>query len=269
MDLRIFDVEHGACALLTCDDGTRMMIDCGHNGTSGWYPGDHLNANGISTLEMLTVTNYDEDHVSGLVNLSDNVDIRWLKRNRGVETKDLKYLKSDTGMGNGMHRLCHLIDNVFTGDGSTPMPAFAGLRQTTFHHDYPEFDDENNLSLVLFAECNGVGVLFTGDLEKAGWMKMLEKPSFREALSKTRVLIAPHHGREGGCCEDAMKLCTNLNFVVISDKGYRHDTQETVPFYRRFASGGPFRQEQLRRVLTTRNDGRIGFRFDVGNWFAY
>lgn len=35
MELKIFDVEHGACALLTCDNGSRLMIDCGHNGDTG------------------------------------------------------------------------------------------------------------------------------------------------------------------------------------------------------------------------------------------
>lgn len=42
MQLQIFDVEHGACALLTADNGTRLMIDCGHNATTGWRPGSYL-----------------------------------------------------------------------------------------------------------------------------------------------------------------------------------------------------------------------------------
>jgi hypothetical protein len=61
MHLQIFDVEHGACALLTCDNGARLMIDCGHNSTTGWYPGDYLASLGIgahkaaaAALESLT-----------------------------------------------------------------------------------------------------------------------------------------------------------------------------------------------------------------------
>jgi hypothetical protein len=42
MELQIFDVEHGACALLTAHNGTRFMIDCGHNSTTGWKPGTYL-----------------------------------------------------------------------------------------------------------------------------------------------------------------------------------------------------------------------------------
>lgn len=75
MNLQIFDVEHGACALLTCNNETRLMIDCGHNASTGWYPGSYLRSKGITYLDMLAITNYDEDHVSGLANLLENVKV--------------------------------------------------------------------------------------------------------------------------------------------------------------------------------------------------
>jgi hypothetical protein len=40
VDLKIFDVERGACALLTTDTGQRVMIDCGHiddRQMNGWF----------------------------------------------------------------------------------------------------------------------------------------------------------------------------------------------------------------------------------------
>src|SRR5262249_40580491 len=152
----------------------------------------------------LAITNYDEDHVSGLKNLSDKIDVQWLLRNKGVETKHLKQLKSEDGMGPGIDHLCYLIDNVYTVAGDSPRPGYLGLERQTFFHSYPTFEDENNLSLVTLLKCRGVGVLFAGDIERAGWLEMLKRPEFRDALSSVRVLVAPHHGREGGCCEDAM-----------------------------------------------------------------
>jgi hypothetical protein len=56
MDLRIFNVEHGACALLTTDAGHRLVIDCGHNATTGWYPGEYLAGQGIGGLDALCVS---------------------------------------------------------------------------------------------------------------------------------------------------------------------------------------------------------------------
>jgi hypothetical protein len=64
MHLQIFDVEHGACALLTCDNGSHLMIDCGHNSDTGWRPGTYLIGQSIRSIEMLAISNYDEDHVT-------------------------------------------------------------------------------------------------------------------------------------------------------------------------------------------------------------
>lgn len=269
MRLQIFDVEHGACALVTCDDNTRLMIDCGHNGETGWRPGTYLREQGISTIEMLGVTNYDEDHVSGIADLCSEVHVGWLWRNKSVSTATLRDLKSEDGMGSGIERLCHEIDHTFTGDGvATQQPAFAGLVRASFWNSYPTFDDENNLSMVVHLKCHGKGVLFPGDLERAGWLALLKNESFKQALRDTSVLVASHHGRDNGCCEEIFEYCKPY-YVVISDKGYMYDTQQTIPFYRSKARGGPFRDNNPRRVLTTRKDGRIGFDFSSDSWHAY
>lgn len=267
MDLKIFDVEHGACSLLTCDDATRLMIDCGHNASTGWRPGTYLRSQNIYTLDMLAVTNYDEDHVSGIANLFDNVNVRWLHRNRSVSSGSIRQLKSDDGMGSGIERLVHAIDNTFNGDGTSPQPGFSGLTYKVFWNTLRDFDDENNLSMVLHLKCHGVGVLFPGDLERKGWLKLLEQDDFKAMLRDTRVLVAPHHGRESGCCEEIFEYFSPY-YVVISDKGYQHETQETLSFYRRFTRGGPFRGAH-RHILTTRRDGRIGFTFEANTWGPY
>lgn len=268
MDLKIFDVEHGACALLTCDDNTRMMIDCGKNATTGWFPGNYLRAQGIDRLDMLAITNYDEDHVDGLPNLRENVDIGWLWRNKKVSSNQIRFLKSEDGMGKGIDELVYAIDNVFTGDGTAPGPTFAGLRRTSFSNSPAQFDDENNLSMVVHLECHGIGVIFPGDIETGGWLELLDNQAFQNALRNTQVLVASHHGRESGICEEIFEFCKPF-YVVISDRGYMYDTQQTIPFYRSKARGGPFREDAVRRVLTTRRDGRIGFAFAQGLWHSY
>jgi beta-lactamase superfamily II metal-dependent hydrolase len=270
MDLKIFDVEHGACALLTADNYTRLMIDCGHNASSEWKPGTYLRQNGITTLDMLAITNYDEDHVSGAENLFDNIDVKWLWRNKSVTANTIKYLKSEDGMGDGIERIVYEINYTFTGDGSSPQPIFTGLNERRgFYNSYPVFDDENNLSIAIFLKCHGIGVMFTGDLEKAGFAALLKNDGgFKQALRETNVYVASHHGRENGCSEKLLPYLTNVYYVVISDKGYMYETQKTMPFYSRIARGGPFRGS-TRKVLTTRNDGRIGFTFTANSWGPY
>lgn len=270
MQLQIFDVEHGACALLTADNGTRLMIDCGHNASTGWKPGTYLRQREIYHLDMLAVTNYDEDHVSGANDLFDMINVDWLWRNPSVSASQIKSLKSEDGMGPGIERLVQEIQGNFSGPPSairSPDPVFNGLTERkAYYNSFPLFDDENNLSFAVFLKCHGVGVMFTGDLESDGFTRLMkDNANFRRALGETHIFVAPHHGREGGCCEEALPFLSNVYYVAISDKGYMHDTQETLPFYYRMSKGGPYGNE-TRYVLTTRNDGEIIFNFKAGSW---
>lgn len=242
------------------------MIDCGHNSSTGWKPGTHLKNQGVNAIEMLAITNYDEDHVSGANDLFDKISVQWLLRNKSVSGPVMRTLKSEDGMGAGIERLVREIEQTYTGAaGTSSQPHFEGLDRKVFYNSYPAFDDENNLSMAIFFKCHGVGVMFTGDLEIAGLHQLLVQPEFRAALQDTRVYFASHHGREGGCSEEVAKHLTRVNYVIISDKGYAHETQETLPFYRKIALGGPFRDE-TRRVLTTRRDGLITFNFYPNTW---
>ena len=83
------------------------MIDCGHNATTGWKPGTYLRGQNIHLLDMLAVTNYDEDHASAAADLFDNVDVRWLTRNISVAGPTIRSLKSEDGMGPGIQRLVY------------------------------------------------------------------------------------------------------------------------------------------------------------------
>lgn len=269
MDLKIFDVEHGQCALLTCDNGRRLMIDCGDS--RNWNPGEHLRRQGITRLDMLSVTNYDEDHVSGLPKLRRDVYIQWLTSNPGVQPDVIKKLKSEDGMGPGIDALIEMKSKTHTSGPtqSSPLPEFPGVKQEYFALAYPTFDDENNLSQINYLNINGVGFLFPGDIEKAGWLKLLEtSPRLRELLPNISVLVASHHGRKNGICDEIFdKYNCSPFWVVISDKKHEHETQQTVPYYQSKAKGATFRGE-MRYVLTTRRDGDITFSFGSGEWCA-
>lgn len=262
MQLKIFDVEHGACALLTCDNGQRLMIDCGHNATTNWKPGDYLASIGVRRLEMLAVTNYDEDHVSGLDYLLDRVLVDVLLRNPTVSAQTLKNLKTDTGgPGPGIDRLARVIQTL--GPVSQE-PALPGLNWHAFWNAYPIFDDENNLSMAVHLRLNDVGFLFPGDLETAGWKHLLATSEpFRNAVRATQVLVASHHGRESGIYEELFDVYgCRPQIVVISDDYHQYDTQQTTAYYRSKCSGlTGFRNGTERWGLTTRNDGTLTFSF--------
>src|SRR6266702_281198 len=119
-----------------------MMIDCGHNATTGWRPGTYLRQQGITNLDLLAITNYDEDHVSGLPDLRAKAIIQRLWRNKSVTPDILRDLKSEDGMGSGIEELVEMAKTYTTE--ADPLD-LAGVERKAFHLDYPEFDDENNL----------------------------------------------------------------------------------------------------------------------------
>jgi hypothetical protein len=108
--------------------------------------------------------------------------------------------------------------------------------------------------------------MFPGDLERAGFLALLNRDDFKQALRETNVYVAAHHGRASGCCEEAAALLTKVFYVVISDTYHQYETQNTLAFYGKIAKGGPFRGTH-RSVLTTRRDGEITFQFSRGRWW--
>lgn len=267
MKLEIFDVEHGGCALLTCDNGSRVMIDCGHNATTGWYPGDYLAKHGIRHLDLLVVTNYDQDHISGYCNLRQSVTIGGILRNTSVSPQTIYGLKSDVGtVSREMEAFVSDIGGgLFRPHGVGQAPQFLGVEYSSHFNIYPSFDDENNLSLVLRLTVRGTTFLFPGDIETAGWAALLAGDAgLRSVVPNVKILVASHHGRANGIYPSLFDAYgCKPQIVVISDDYKQYSTQETTNYYALKCSGIEwFRLEGPRKVLTTRRDGTLTFTWD-------
>jgi beta-lactamase superfamily II metal-dependent hydrolase len=211
---------------------------------------------GIHYLDQLFITNYDEDHVSNLSDLRRTVSIGSLTRNPTVSASALHELKTrDCQPGSGIAELIRMAREYTYPIVNSP--DWGGIEFRTFWNTYPyDFDDENNLSMVVFVHHPQVSILFAGDLEKAGWRRLLQNPAFGQELFKVHVLVASHHGRESGCCEELFELGWAPQIVIISDDYKRYQTQETTYWYYLRSMGITFAGNQ-RHVFTTRSDGNI------------
>ncbi|MBI5911559.1 MAG: hypothetical protein HY848_16615 [Betaproteobacteria bacterium] len=255
MEIEIFDVEHGACSLITGDNGSRILIDCGHNSTTNWRPSTSLPARGINRVAALVVSNYDEDHVSDFPNLMQRVTVPTLVRNPSVRPCDLYSLKSESGMGPGIGTLAHMAGNYYVAPAAGPLD-LGGINVSYFWNVYPSFDDENNLSLVTVLKYHDFGIIFPGDMMKAGWTQLLTRSDFRVALAGVSVLVASHHGRDSGYLPELFNYCSP-ELIIFSDKSIEHETQKTAQVYRQHARGVRFFDGVTRYVLSTRNNGYI------------
>jgi len=139
-----------------------------------------------------------------------------------------------------------------------------GIIEHRFAAEYPRHTDTNDLSMAVFLQFGEFKILFPGDLEEAGWRDLLGRPTFRDHLASTTILVASHHGRESGYLEEVFDYC-RPRAVVMSDKGIIHETQGMTETYRghviaNYPDGVYVKNlNRQRHVLTTRNDGHIHF----------
>jgi beta-lactamase superfamily II metal-dependent hydrolase len=252
--LDIFDVEHGSCALFTADNGNLMMIDCGRNVQTGWSPARHLAEIGANQLELLVITNYDEDHVDGLPELRETMPVRTLLRTKNLEPSQIIELKSKNGMGPGIEELTRMASEYCQPGTDWD---FGNLQYQMYHNDFGQFHDENNLSALFVVNIEGQKVLFTGDMEASGFDTILTRQPVKEAVLDASVLIAPHHGRASSVHADFLNLVRPY-WTVISDKGYMYDTQQTVPAYRSYSRGAELRVRNDQYLLPAKT-GPFGF----------
>ena len=265
MELNIFDVEHGQCSLIKSKTGCIALIDAGTNSTTGWRPSDHLARLGYSYIERLYVTNFDADHTSDLENLERNFHIGRFERNQSISGDDFYALKQ-AGMDSGLRTAMYMTTKYVH---PSPEDDFGDISFTTYYNIYSnEIKDTNNLSMVVFVEHPSVKLCFPGDLEQKGWEALLQRQSFRNEFSNVDILIASHHGRANGC-SDAIFSSANCvpDIVIISDAGKQFSSQETADWYAARVKGIPFNNGTIRKVLTTRKDGKIAISPTLGGGY--
>ena len=223
MKIKIFDVEHGFCSYIVADNGNVILVDCGHNNTTGFRPSSYLCQSGCTGIERFIVSNYDEDHLSDLPNLRRRLPIGILHRNKSINLVALRELKRHGGpLGPGIESLLEMAEK-YVNDVKDP-PEFPQTELHIYWNDYPDFTDTNNLSLVTFLDYRDIHIIFPGDLEITGWDSLMQDSSFRERLRKTNFFIASHHGRESGYCKEVFDYCQPL-LIIISDDSIQYDPQ--------------------------------------------
>jgi len=254
MKLTVHDVGHGMCISLLHENGNVMLLDCGHQ--DDYRPSSFLPEFGISKVDYFFVTNYDEDHISDLPNLRENIRLRSMFRNKSISAEQLRSLKQETGpISMAMESMLDMIGE-YTKGPLNPAPEFPNVNCRTFSNPYSnEFNDTNNISLVTFLECGDTKFIIPGDIEKKAWEALLKKQDFINELAGVNVFIASHHGRENGYCSRVFEYCAP-NVIIFSDSNIKHATQEMANTYSQHANGIQFNGD-TRYVLSTRNDGSL------------
>ena len=235
MRLEVLNVEHGFCAYAVGSDGESSSSTA--DTARANRPSACLPARGITSISRFFVTNYDEDHISDLLAVRQDLDIEVLTRNSSMTSAQIRSLKTPP-ISAAMTELLDMIDS-FTGNVTAEQLEPVGLRVWLFFNNYPTFTDANNLSLLTFLDVGDVSFVLGGDLERDGWLALLKNPHVRGLLERVDVFVASHHGRQSGYCPEVFTYCRPRS-VVMSDGPIQHDTQLMANTYAQHASGESF-----------------------------
>ncbi|QSR89234.1 hypothetical protein IT6_02820 [Methylacidiphilum caldifontis] len=264
MKIHIFDVEHGECSAVETPCGHLILIGAGCNKSTNWRPSSWLQQRNQKP-HCIVLSNLDQDHLSDLVNFKMNIFPESIAYNSNIDPDWLEHkkIKESGEVHDAVKTALYWIRNVFI----SPICPSYEMEIAYFHHSLKEFQDTNNLSVVTFVAYNGVGVMFPGDLEAAGWEKFLENQKFVKCLKRTNILIASHHGRKNGYCREVFDYCAP-DIIIISDKPVMHETQ-SHNLYAQHCRGLNI-SGSIRKVLTTRKDGRITIIIPaIGNYIIH
>lgn len=267
MRVEIFDVGHGQCAVITAPNGRRMMIDCGDRWgeETFWTPSLYYFG---QTIDLLALTNLDEDHLSDFKGMIENCNLPWILTNSTIGAREFVLLKQD-GMGSGAKAFAAWLARPRGFPVITTEPDFGPVQIRWYSWSFVPgaVNKTNDLSLAVVVQFGAFKIVFTGDLEVAGWRRLLTIPEFRADLLGTTVFVASHHGRESGCCTELFELI-RPQLVIISDDEHQYDSQDTNAWYRNRCTGAVFAHNALERryVATTRKDGSMRLDIDADQW---
>ena len=275
MDIVIFNVELGQCVFFYPRNDKPefgLMVDCGNTPTFepidkllewNWLPETTKTNPPKKILKNLTLTNYDQDHFSGLPYLRQKVSIETTRLPKNISSEELKEIKDV--LTKPIEEVIKL-KNEFSGSATLETP----YTKDTYYLQQSDFPDEeidtNKLSQIVFVTYKETCICIPGDLTSDAWDKHSKNVKVQAKLKQTQIFIASHHGREDGFNENVFKYC-KPEVIILSDKDIIHKTQEgQTQTYAGEVSGNGIvlngKTEQLRKVLTTRSDGHLWIRIE-------
>ena len=241
--VKITDVGE-ADSILIYSDGCSAVIDVG---TENSVPNilDDLDSARIKDIDALIVTHLHTDHAGGLPELA---------KRREIDNLIIPELESSAEAA----QLVKTAKRTVTAKGGNVYTAVQGMNfeigefTVTVLAYYDDMQDENNKSVIVMAEIDGIKFLFTGDAEAK-----TEKALIDEGLNiDCDVLKVGHHGSSSSSSQSFLKAATP-KYAAISvgaNNIYSHPTESVISALENCGA----------QILRTDTDGDITFYVENG-----
>lgn len=213
--LTMLDVGQGLSALVQAD-GEYLLYDGGGRGASS-YVVAYLQQHGVSELEWLVVSHYDEDHISGLVGVLHTAP---------VEQALMPDYTTDTQIYQSLQNALaeKAVTVTYPAQGDTFSLGGAEI-QIVGPRNY-DYDSDNSNSLCLRIEYGGFRCLLTGDAEQDAERDMAASG---QDLS-CDVYVVGHHGSSSSTSEELLEAASpRYAFLSVgAGNAYGHPTEQTL-----------------------------------------
>lgn len=210
----LLDVGQGQCILMHSGN-VNVIVDCGGDDgdTGGELAARKLLMQGSTRLDALILTHFDTDHVGGVRQLMERVEVC------GLFVPDIS---DDSGNREEILTLAeeHGVPVTFVREDT--VLEFPG-GTLTLYAPGTSFTDNDGLAALMSPD--GYDILITGDMDLEAEQKLLAQ----HTIPDIDVLIAGHHGSKYATGERLLAATTpEAVLISVGENTYGHPTQQTL-----------------------------------------
>jgi competence protein ComEC len=216
LNIFYFNVGQADSTLITYEDKS-ILIDAG-NDSDGERIVDFLQTKGITKIDYLIGTHIHEDHIGGLADIINNLEVENLFMPYNLKEESNFYQK----VKNSIEENNLSIQRVNKGDTYN---LSTNLLFRILYVDNMEPLEPNNASIVIQLEYGTQKYLFMGDAEKEVENKLIEEGK----LEDIDVLKVGHHGSNTSSIEDFInKVLPEISIISVQYGKYNNVPSEDV-----------------------------------------
>lgn len=229
LTLRVLETGKSDCMLIRLDE-TVIMIDTADADDYGEIS-DTLESLGISRIDYLILTHYDNDHIGSAAKIIEDFEVAEVYMPNYVRDSGLyRSLMNALSENAARTKVTKLNDDTTV---SLPTGSFwinvSRVYPELSHEDpIPEDSMDNDLSLICGLSLGDFSALFMGDAEKARCEDFLAQTQYAGQYDFVKL---PHHGSHNKALRDILTSC-GVKYGVICTDAFANIELEVVNLLR-------------------------------------